>query len=290
MDAKRRGTGGGLKEDGKTRRVGWVTCAEQRRPTDLERDFLNANRKGMRTSLQLPELDRRSLLFFIVPQAGILVRETSRFRTELKVNHWPCIISGDFNFAPDDAAYSLLVGDTLLPEQEQRLLSSYVVHFSVDPTVPRAVTAALEEGGEEAVDPDRVITSARAATPADGLLSPTELIEFFSRIPRLRSTYDFGLSKVKDLAGLQTFGSRVALGPSRRGSYEPAYTSYTHYWKTVLDYVFVMDPVDRRSDVIALLSLHRTADLEPGLPQKGVCSSDHISLAAELCCERTRES
>jgi len=192
----------------------------------------------------------------------------------------------DFNFSPDDPAYSLLVGDTLLADQEQRLLSSHVVHVSVDPTVPRSTKAIPEEGNEEAVDPDRAITSARSATPADGLLSPAELAEFFSRIPKLRSVYDLGFGKVTDLGGLQTFGSRVTLRRLRRGSYEPAYTSYTHYWKTVLDYIFVLDPVDRRSTVVSLLLPHRTADLEPGLPQKGVSASDHVSLAAELCLQK----
>ncbi|GLB36236.1 putative endonuclease exonuclease phosphatase [Lyophyllum shimeji] len=181
-------------------------------------------------------------------QAGILVRETRR----LQFRPGRCCV---FSF----------------------------IHVSVDPTIPKILTGVPEEGNEEAVDPDRAITNARRATPDDGLLSPADLVEFFSRIPRVRSVYDVGLSKVADLSELQTFGSRATLGPSRRGKYEPAYTSYTHYWKAVLDYIFVLDPVDRRSTVVSLLSPHRTADLEPGLPQKGVSGSDHVSLAAELC-------
>lgn len=35
-------------------------------------------------------------------------------------------------------------------------------------------------------------------------------------------------------------------------------------------------------EVIALLRTHDAADLEPGLPKKGVNASDHISLAAEI--------
>ncbi|KAF8078530.1 Endonuclease/exonuclease/phosphatase [Lyophyllum atratum] len=244
-------------------------------------------------------------------QTGILVREAVRFRAELERDHWPCIISGDFNFAPDDPAYSLLVGDALLPDQEQRLLSSHVVHVSVDPAVLETPKAVAEEGNEEAADPDRIITNARPATQEDGLLSPAELVEFFSRIPKLRSVYDTGLGKVKDLGGLQTFSSTVTVDPPRRGSHEPAYTSYTHYWKTVLgssspisfsiclimthlvcaqDYIFVLDPVDRRSTVVALLAPHRTEDLDPGLPQKGISSSDHVSLAADICWEKTVKS
>ncbi|KAG6888679.1 hypothetical protein C0995_006669 [Termitomyces sp. Mi166 len=209
-------------------------------------------------------------------QAGILVRETNKFRKELDVEHWPCIISGDFNFAPDDIAYSLLVGDSILPEQKDTLSPSYVVHRSVDPSVPRDPKPDAGEGNEESGDPDKVITSARAATPSDGLLSRTELSEFFTRIPRLRSAYDVGLAKVKDLGDLQTFGSRATLASDRRGRHEPEYTSYTYYWKTTLD------PADRQSSVVALLSPHRTKDLERGLPQAGVSSSDHVSLAAEF--------
>ncbi|KAG6842580.1 hypothetical protein C0991_000106 [Blastosporella zonata] len=218
-------------------------------------------------------------------QAGILVRETAKFRAGLDVEDWPCVIGGeraDFNFAPDDIAYSLLVGDPILPAQKEVLEPSYVVHVSVDPTVPRTNKSDPGDGNEESGDADKVITSARAAMPPDGLLSITELSEFFARIPRLRSAYDVGLAEVKDLGEVETFGSRVMLGSDRLGRYEPAYTSYTHYWKTTLDYLFVLDPIDRQSNVVALLSPHRTKDLERGLPQKGVSSSDHVSLAAEF--------
>lgn len=140
----------------------------------------------------------------------------------------------DFNFAPDDPAYSLIVGDALLPEQEERVLSSHVVHISVDPTISKTVKATAEDGGEDNVDPDKVITSARAPVPEDGLLSMAELVDFFSHLPRLRSAYDEGLGTVKDTQELPTFGHRVMLSPSRHGRHEPEYTSYTHYWKTVL--------------------------------------------------------
>ncbi|KAG5342381.1 putative RNA exonuclease C9B6.11c [Termitomyces sp. T112] len=221
-------------------------------------------------------------------QAGILVRETNNFRKELDVEHWPCIIGGDFNFAPDDIAYSLLVGDSILSEQKDVITPSYVVHMSVDPSAVPDPRPEAGEGNEESGDPDKVITSARAATPSDGLLSLTELSNFFARIPRLRSAYDVGLARIKNLSDLQTFGSRVNLGSDRRGRYEPEYTSYTHYWKTTLDYIFVLDPIDRESNVVALLSPHRTKDLEHGLPQTGVSSSDHVSLAAEFCWSRDK--
>ena len=40
--------------------------------------------------------------------------------------------------------------------------------------------------------------------------------------------------------------------------------------------------MDRHINVVGLLSPPSQADLEPGLPQKDVSSSDHVSLAAEL--------
>ncbi|EEB96109.1 hypothetical protein MPER_04811, partial [Moniliophthora perniciosa FA553] len=54
-------------------------------------------------------------------QAGILKREVIKFRDEENHSDWPCIVAGDFNFTPDDPAYSLIVGDTLLPSQEDQL-------------------------------------------------------------------------------------------------------------------------------------------------------------------------
>ncbi|RDB28818.1 putative RNA exonuclease C9B6.11c [Hypsizygus marmoreus] len=216
-------------------------------------------------------------------QIGILVREALRFRSELDLDNWPCVIAGDFNFAPNDPAYSLLVGDPLLPDQEERLLSSYVVHVSVDPSVPETDEDDSDLNSEEAADQDEPITSARPATPADGLLSVPALADFFSRMPKPRSAYDEGLAQIKDVEIPPTYGAKALLAPERRGRYEPEFTSYTHYWKAVLDYIFILDPVDRRSCVVSLLAPHRAADLEPGLPQKGISSSDHISLAVELC-------
>jgi len=99
----------------------------------------------------------------------------------------------------------------------------------------------------------------------------------------LRSTYDEGLSKYHETnSDVPTFGQRAEMPPTRRGHHEPEWTSYTHYWKTVLDYIFILDPVDFRSVVTGFLAPHRTQDLIPGLPQKGICGSDHVSLVVEL--------
>ena len=125
----------------------------------------------------------------------------------------------------------MITGDPLLPDQEEILLPSYVVHASVDPDIPLTAKTAVDEDDE---DPDRVITNARQATTADGLLSLTELGDFFSHIPKLRSAYDEGLEQIPHLQGIPTFGRRVTLPPTRHGRWEPEYTSYTHYWKAVL--------------------------------------------------------
>ncbi|KAJ7361651.1 Endonuclease/exonuclease/phosphatase [Mycena albidolilacea] len=232
-------------------------------------------------------------------QAGILVREMVKFRSDLQLENWPCMIAGDFNFSPDDPGYSLLVGDQLNAEQRDRLETSRVVHLSIDPTVPPTVKGAPAEDEGGAVDPDRVITSARRAVPADGLLSDSELASLFSAANVVRSAYDEGLRQYKEASstGFPTFGDRMSLPRTKKGYYEPEYTSYTHYWKvcsaflpqrhlltslskTVLDYIFIL--TDRPAVVDGLLSLPLVKDLVPGLPQKGICGSDHLSLCAEI--------
>jgi RNA exonuclease NGL2 len=143
----------------------------------------------------------------------------------------------DFNFAPDDPAYSLLVGDQLLPTQENRLAPSRVVHFTVDPDVYHTTHAPAEEVEEARndgeTDPDKIITNARPAMPSDGLLTTAELADLYAT--PVRSAYDEGLSKHRQTTkDLVAYCDRVNLEPFRRGANEPEWTSYTHYWKTVL--------------------------------------------------------
>ena len=134
-----------------------------------------------------------------------------------------------------------MVGDPLLPAQEESLITSRIVHVSVDPATPRSDVKSIEEQSDEmAVDPDKVITSARPAILSDGLLTVPELCEFFSRLPPLRSVYDEGLGLITDVEGLSTFGGRVELLATRKGRNEPEYTSYTHYWKNVLGEVWFL--------------------------------------------------
>lgn len=222
-------------------------------------------------------------------QVAILLREVVKFRNTLNPN-WSCVIAGDFNFTPEDPGYSLLVGDPITPSQEELLALSRVVHVSIDPdgipaTAPKESTNEEDDGAEQ--DSDRIIVNARMAMPADGLLSTEELVEMTQRlgVANLKSSYDKGLrlAKTSGDSEIRTLGDRVTSIPStKQGRYEPEWTSYTHFWKTVLDYIFVLDPPSRTSHVVGLLKPHTTEDMEPGLPKKGVCGSDHVSLVSEI--------
>lgn len=126
------------------------------------------------------------------------------------------------------------------------LSPSRVVHTSVDPNVSVATPAAAAADGDEAggagggeeEDPDRVIKNARPAKPEDGLLDSSSLISFFSEFPRATSTYARGLSRYLSTPSrdddVPIFGRTHSLPPGTPGFYEPAYTSYTHFWKSVL--------------------------------------------------------
>jgi len=221
-------------------------------------------------------------------QVAILLHEVVAFRTDQMAQKWPCILAGDFNFTPIDPAYTFVVGDTLLPEQEAMISSSFVIHSSVDPSIganntPISSSNAVPDQGSEDLDPDRVITNARQAEPHDELLTISQLIAWFSSLPNLRSVYNDGLQEVSKLTDtLPTYGRKVTLPLGRHGSHEPAYTSYTHYWQSVLDYIFVLDLKEKPIDIIGLLEPHSADNLSPGLPKKNISGSDHISLVVEL--------
>jgi len=159
------------------------------------------------------------------------------------------------------------------------------VHFTVDPDVYHTTHAPAEEVEEARndgeTDPDKIITNARPAMPSDGLLTTAELADLYAT--PVRSAYDEGLSKHRQTTkDLVAYCDRVNLEPFRRGANEPEWTSYTHYWKTVLDYIFILDPLNVHSIVTGISQPPRTEDLDPGIPRKGVCGSDHVSLCAEI--------
>ncbi|KAI0068339.1 Endonuclease/exonuclease/phosphatase [Artomyces pyxidatus] len=216
-------------------------------------------------------------------QAGILLREILKFREENGMSHWPCILAGDFNFPPDDPGYTLLAGDPLLAKQEERLVYSRVVHVSIDPSVPLTEPKAAEDDEDGDSATKKVFKNTRLAQEEDGLLNPTELSELFSTASRPRSAYDAGQRVLQEHGQAPArCGERLSMPAQRLGAFEPEWTSYTHYWKTVLDYIFVIDPVDQHSTVLRLLQPHKTESMDPGLPRKGVSGSDHVSLAVEL--------
>lgn len=176
------------------------------------------------------------------------------------------------------------------------------MHVTIDPSVPLTNPGATDDDEEGQADPYTVITNAREASPADGLLSTSELADLFAVAQRPRSLYDEGQRILDDVSGhVPRYGERAGMPPHRRGAYEPEWTSYTHYWQSVLgtysaqpglksqlgsvtlpDYIWVIDPPDQRASVVSLLQPHTTENLRPGLPRKGISGSDHVSLAAEV--------
>lgn len=129
----------------------------------------------------------------------------------------------------------------MLPAQEDLILSSRVVHATIDPSILSInPSSAASKGGEDdddddESDPDRVITKARPATAADGLLTIPEIVAWFQKLPKLRSAYSEGLRHAREVSiDIETYRKRGLLPDGRHGLDEPEYTSYTFYWKSVL--------------------------------------------------------
>jgi len=201
--------------------------------------------------------------------------------------------AGDFNCSPTEGCYSLLTSGCLLREQEEAVELSRVVHKSRDPTVDQRSASPHDETSiqpdHEAVDPDRIIVNARRCEDKDGLLTIDEMQQIFKPLSRLRSAYAEGneaLSIDKSLL----FGSRCDKAMSKNACFEPIWTSFTHYWQATLDYIFMVDGVGCHSQVTALLQGVDAPKLEPGLPRKGVCGSDHLSLSVEVVVTQTKLS
>ena len=175
----------------------------------------------------------------------------------------------DFNLTPEDPGYSLLVGDQIIPSQEELLAHSRVVHASIDPDgVPIAESKETkndeDDGAEQ--DPDRVIVNARMATPADGLLSTEELVEMVRKleVANLESSYHtaLGIAKISGDSDIRTFGDRAtSIPPTRQGRYEPEWTSYTHFWKTVLGLLVFLRSLSTSEAIVPRLHLRPGSSL-----------------------------
>ena len=66
------------------------------------------------------------------------------------------------------------------------------------------------------------------------------------------------------------------------GNFIPSLTTLTGAHQQYLDYIFILEPAERPATVNGVAKPIPTTHLEPGLPQKGICGSDHISLSAEI--------
>ena len=57
---------------------------------------------------------------------------------------------------------------------------------------------------------------------------------------------------------------------------------FIHSTNSIADYIFVLDPPQRELKITGVLEPPHEADFGEGLPQKGLCASDHISLLATM--------
>ncbi|CAE6520192.1 unnamed protein product [Rhizoctonia solani] len=242
-------------------------------------------------------------------QAGILKREATRFRDEHGDSRSLIIMAGDFNFQPNEVGYVLLRGADLTPEHYSELESSRVVHVSLDPTVPRTPRTGTDaddddeaagagaaprpdqkrgdgEGEEEEPVVPTKIKDARVAVETDGLLTNEEMLELFSAGEKARSAYDEILERSAESTGEadNIISARDPSMKGRKGANEPMWSCFTHYWRSTLDYIFIIDPPEKEGTVRVLdvLKSARTEVLGDGLPRLRVSPSDHVALAALL--------
>lgn len=283
--------------------------------------------------------NQHSFIYERVRQTALLLREVQALRKQVAQPSWPCFVIGgtsllltapssrlnrfaDFNFAPIDPAYAMIVGAPWSLFHEVEVSNTRVIHVSIDPSIKSsAVPADDDEGGggeaesQKESDPDRIITNCRTPRETDGLLTLEELRELRPRA-HLRSVYDEALRKLAStgqMLPIPIFAERPNGPPTTElGAYEPMYTSYTHFWKATLgqcsdaphpvclssqtdvyvdaDYMFVLDGEatddgdtdPSRPQVVRVMSTLAAEDMEPGLPRKGVCASDHVSIAADV--------
>ncbi|CAE7086166.1 unnamed protein product [Rhizoctonia solani] len=243
-------------------------------------------------------------------QAGILKREAIRFRNEYGNSQSSIIMAGDFNFQPNEVGYALLRGADLTPEHYSELESSRVVHVSLDPTVPRTPRTGTDaddddeaagagaaprpdlkrDNGEGEEESEPVVATrikdARVAVETDGLLTNEEMLELFDTGEKARSAYDEILKQSANQTGEadNVVSARDPSMKGRKGANEPMWSCFTHYWRSTLDYIFIVDPPEKKDAVQVLDALKsaRTEVLGDGLPRLRISPSDHVALAALL--------
>ncbi|WFC98151.1 hypothetical protein MYAM1_000875 [Malassezia yamatoensis] len=253
-------------------------------------------------------------------QAAILVQEILAFRLDpehSEIADWPVVLAGDFNDQPHSPTYTFLTGKGVKYQSEigRDLEDSMVVHTSVD-EVNGMRTANFAKSVLDPGDDDRALGRYRTPVPNE-LLNIPKLTEFFDADPFgksgcLRSAYGHAHSLLSSNEAGTYFRVRYGLiqdrgrrserydiefapetsDPRRLESNEPMWTMYSSLFHLTLgmsqanaDYIMLFPLADTGNSypaITALLRLHPDAALKPGIPRKGVCSSDHVMLGAEI--------
>ncbi|KAL1915501.1 uncharacterized protein VTP21DRAFT_6625 [Calcarisporiella thermophila] len=198
-------------------------------------------------------------------QATLLLEGAMDFGRDMS---YPIFLCGDFNMSPADPAYWSL---TKAPLQPQHLAMLNESRHVLPPS--SSDSEDDDEGLDEAEDAeaDHILNdNAHQAQLDASLMTVPDLLERVAALPRCNSAYN-QYSSVD--------GSRSsALG-------EPIHSVYTHFFKALLDYIFVVEPQQGKPEdewrATALLKMPEEEELQPALPNEEF-ASDHISMMAEF--------
>ncbi|PKI83310.1 hypothetical protein MVES1_002958 [Malassezia vespertilionis] len=236
-----------------------------------------------------------------VRQAGIIAQEIASFRKEHAMcAPWPAIFCGDMNDQPHSCMYSMLTGKTEYTEaMDAELASSRIVHTSVD-EMRGLRTANYAATMTENGDMDRVL--GRHRLPKEGELLTTAQLQRLYAFPTLnhpaymRSAYSTAYAHLDTDIPLEFFKDRGTVSerydlesmpepsdPRQLASTEPKWTLYSPLFRLTLDYIMLVPSMDGTYPrITALLPIHPSSLLAPGLPRQTVGASDHVLLGAEL--------
>lgn len=202
-----------------------------------------------------------------------------------------------------------------------QLTTSRCVHSNVDEEQSTASEHSSDDTDgfigpcdeeQSGVDPDKELTSVRPPEPQDEIIEVPDLIRQFAfyitrntifevgtddEKVKARSVYGSHYSSCEGLTREELWCARAENFPKEVSQAtegqlpwwsfcsEPIWTNFTPLWRLTLDYIFVIEPAglpSSRIQIIKLLQIPRTEDLEPGLPRKGVTASDHLCIGCEL--------